>query len=307
VTGTDADFVGSCTATAVTVTAAGDGTVAGAMYTPAAEIVPMVELPPGTPFTCQVTDVFDALATVAVNAWLPPPACTVAPEGATATDTGGADCVKVTVAEPDRVESTCDTALTVTVADDGIAAGEAYWPTAEIVPTCVFPPTTPSTSQVTAPFAVLLTLTVKPTVEPPSGIVAVPGVTVTAIGGEVVPFELPDPEPPPQPVRAPQATRIAASRVPRRIENGCNATRNLLCRAFRPGLCKGNSPRRDGQPVEPSDFRDNVPVFGQASSKCAPFHGDELPGSASTPRQSAGRNSLRLQLRAVRVRHPCDA
>lgn len=56
--------------TAVTVTAAGEGTVAGAVYIPVALIVPCVESPPATPFTCHVTAVFDVFDTVAVNGLL---------------------------------------------------------------------------------------------------------------------------------------------------------------------------------------------------------------------------------------------
>ena len=50
-----ADLVASAAATAVTLTCAGEGTTAGAVYSPAAEIVPSVALPPLTPPTCQVT------------------------------------------------------------------------------------------------------------------------------------------------------------------------------------------------------------------------------------------------------------
>jgi hypothetical protein len=58
--------------TAVTVTVAGEGTVAGAVYIPAALIVPCVESPPATPFTCHVTAVLDVLKTVAVNGLVVP-------------------------------------------------------------------------------------------------------------------------------------------------------------------------------------------------------------------------------------------
>jgi len=69
-----ADLVGSATDTALTVTVAGEGTVLGAVYNPVVDTVPAVALPPVTPFTCQVTAVFVALLTVAVNVWLPVPA-----------------------------------------------------------------------------------------------------------------------------------------------------------------------------------------------------------------------------------------
>ncbi len=48
----------SAVLTAVTLTLAGEGTATGARYKPAALMVPRVELPPVTPFTFQITDVF---------------------------------------------------------------------------------------------------------------------------------------------------------------------------------------------------------------------------------------------------------
>jgi hypothetical protein len=62
-----ADRLGSATETAPTVTAAGEGTLAGAMKTPAGEMVPTVASPPVTPLTCHVTAVSLVLLTVAVN------------------------------------------------------------------------------------------------------------------------------------------------------------------------------------------------------------------------------------------------
>jgi hypothetical protein len=50
-----ADFVLSDTEIAFTVTVAGFGTAPGAVYSPSVEIVPTVELPPVTLFTCHVT------------------------------------------------------------------------------------------------------------------------------------------------------------------------------------------------------------------------------------------------------------
>jgi hypothetical protein len=115
-----ADLVVSSTDTAVTETVDGDGAVAGAVYRPAVEIVPTVELPPVTPFTCQVTDPFTPFVTVALNCWLPEPAVTLAMDGEIETATGA---VIVTDAGADRVGSATDTALTVTVAGDGTLAG----------------------------------------------------------------------------------------------------------------------------------------------------------------------------------------
>ena len=85
------------------------------------EIVPSVELPFVTPFTCQVTAVLPAFWTVAVNCcWLPQPAESVTRDGEIDTDTGA---VIVTVAEPLRVESALETAVTVTVPPDGTLEG----------------------------------------------------------------------------------------------------------------------------------------------------------------------------------------
>ena len=67
-----ADFVGSSTDTAVTVTVACAGSVVGAVYTPATEIVPTVALPPAAPLTFQLTDVSAAFATVARKLCVPP-------------------------------------------------------------------------------------------------------------------------------------------------------------------------------------------------------------------------------------------
>jgi hypothetical protein len=77
------DFVGSACDVAVTVTCDGFGAVAGAVYNPAAEIVPFAVPPP----TLQVTAVFEVPDTVAVNCCVPP-AVTVAVAGETATEIG---------------------------------------------------------------------------------------------------------------------------------------------------------------------------------------------------------------------------
>jgi len=82
-----ADFVVSACETAVTVTVAGLGAVAGAVKRPEVEIVPWVESPPATPLTCQVIAVFVVPVTVPVN-------CSVA-EGATV-PVGGAIVTVIT-------------------------------------------------------------------------------------------------------------------------------------------------------------------------------------------------------------------
>lgn len=84
VTCADAFLLVSAWETAVTVTAAGEGTVAGAVYIPVALIVPCVESPPATPFTCHVTAVLEVFETVAVKG-LVVPTWTEALVGATAT------------------------------------------------------------------------------------------------------------------------------------------------------------------------------------------------------------------------------
>src|SRR6266446_4662078 len=78
VTDADADFVASACAVAVTVTCAGFGTVAGAVYSPLLEMVPL-EAPPAM---LHVTAVFDVPVTVAVNCCVLP-AATLTAIGAT--------------------------------------------------------------------------------------------------------------------------------------------------------------------------------------------------------------------------------
>ncbi len=58
---------GSAILVAETVTIAGEGTIDGAVYNPLVDTVPTVEFPPAIPFTDQVTPVFAALLTLAVN------------------------------------------------------------------------------------------------------------------------------------------------------------------------------------------------------------------------------------------------
>jgi len=84
VTVADADFVASACEVAVTFTCGGFGTVAGAVYMPELVIVP----PDAPPATLQVTAVFDAPVTVAVNCSVFPMPTLVA-GGATETSTVG--------------------------------------------------------------------------------------------------------------------------------------------------------------------------------------------------------------------------
>jgi hypothetical protein len=92
VTEADDDADVSACETAVTLTVAGLGTVAGAVYSPPEETVPTEELPPAVPFTCQVTAVLVALATVAENC-CSAPAPTAADVGNMVTVTSGPEGV----------------------------------------------------------------------------------------------------------------------------------------------------------------------------------------------------------------------
>lgn len=74
--------------TAVTVRVAGLGMVLGAVYNPPEVMVPAAALPPGVPFTCQVTLVFVVPVTVAMNCVLAP-GLTVTVAGVTVTVIGG--------------------------------------------------------------------------------------------------------------------------------------------------------------------------------------------------------------------------
>jgi len=61
----EAVFVASACDLAITVAVGGLGTVLGAVYSPAASIIPKVVFPPVIPFTCQVTALFVVPVTVA--------------------------------------------------------------------------------------------------------------------------------------------------------------------------------------------------------------------------------------------------
>src|SRR5580765_6160854 len=121
-------------------------------------MVPTVASPPALPLTDHVTVVLVVFTTAAVNVCVLA-AGTLAVVGVTVTLTGGA-CVIVTWADPERVGSSAEVALTATVAGVGTARGAEYTPRAEMVPTVELPPATPLTSQVTAVFGVLVTVAV---------------------------------------------------------------------------------------------------------------------------------------------------
>ncbi len=67
VTLAEPDLVGSATLVALTVTVAGEGTLAGGVYTPLVEIVPHAVPPQPAPLTVQVTAVFEVPVTFPIN------------------------------------------------------------------------------------------------------------------------------------------------------------------------------------------------------------------------------------------------
>jgi hypothetical protein len=94
----------SAALTARTVTRLELGITDGEVYRPDALIVPVVELPPVTPFTCQVTAVFELPVTPALNQAVAP-ARTFALEGETLTVTLGFEGggLEVPVLEPEEL------------------------------------------------------------------------------------------------------------------------------------------------------------------------------------------------------------
>src|SRR5579885_1196537 len=62
------DLLASARLVAATLTVAGLGRSAGAVYTPSAEMLPVAALPPTMPFTLHVTPLSELPVTVAVNA-----------------------------------------------------------------------------------------------------------------------------------------------------------------------------------------------------------------------------------------------
>ncbi len=145
------DFVASATLVAVTLTVGGEGGVKGAVYTevlaPFGTTVPTVVLPPGIPFTLQVTLAapLPVPLTLAVKT-CPPPAGTSTGLGVTLT---AMLSINVTAADALACESALLTASTMMLADEGIAAGAVYSPPVKIVPALALPPITPFNSHVT--------------------------------------------------------------------------------------------------------------------------------------------------------------
>jgi len=154
---------------AFNVTAAGLGTLAGALYVTEVVVAP-VSVPHVAPLhpvpeSDQVTPLAPvSFVKVAVKFCLPMPACTFAVVGESVIEITGA-AVIVTVALSNFVLSACEIAFTVT-APLGTAAGAVYKPTVLIVPTVPFPPVVPLTCHVTAVFVVFVTVAVNCCVSP---------------------------------------------------------------------------------------------------------------------------------------------
>ena len=115
----DADLLGSDTLAAVIVTVAGDGAVAGTVYSPVEEIVPQVAPLQPVPDSVQVTAVFDVPVTEAANCCVVPTVVdTLA--GVTATTITG---TIIRFADADLVGSTTLVAITLTLAGVGATDG----------------------------------------------------------------------------------------------------------------------------------------------------------------------------------------
>ena len=181
VTDTDADLVLLAFEVAVTVTAAGLGTAAGAVKRPLEEIEPQAAPEQPVPLRLHVTAVSVVPVTVAVN-FCVAPTSTFAVLGDMLMATGG---TTVTVEVADFAESATEVALTVTCAGTGTAVGAVYNPLDETVPQALPEQPLPLTDQVT------LVLDVPPTVAVnccvfPATTCALPGDTLTTISCRMV-------------------------------------------------------------------------------------------------------------------------
>ena len=114
-----ADFIWSAALVAVIAIVGGDGTVVGAMKSPLLLIVPQAKPLHPVPDKLQITCVFDAPPTEALNCCVVPVG-TEALVGITATTTRG---TIVTFAEADLVGSATLIASTLTVAGEGAVVG----------------------------------------------------------------------------------------------------------------------------------------------------------------------------------------
>jgi hypothetical protein len=138
------------------------GTPEGATYNPVDDMNPTVWLPPATPLTCQVTEVFGDPLTEAVNCWLPKLG-TVTVLGETLTPPEDVVLVTVTVADADFVVSACDIAVTVTGEALGTAEGAVYKPVLEMLPFVDPPATLHVTPVLDVPVTVAVNCCVCPT------------------------------------------------------------------------------------------------------------------------------------------------
>src|SRR5712692_1488098 len=204
---------------------------------PVAEIMPTEVLPPGMPFTDQVTEVLVEPVTRAFKVTTPP-VCTVVAEGDRLTWIVAGDCEITTSAEPDFVGSCWLVAAIVTVLGTGTAPGEVYSPEPPIVPTVEFPPTMPLTDQVTPELVALESTAANFCVDPMNS-EAMLGVTVTEScgGGTVI---TPPPPPPPLLLTVPlgPVTQLVSEKVRNKVSTKLAArraetTRGSLARKVR--------------------------------------------------------------------------
>lgn len=192
-------FVLSAEEVAVTVTAVVAGTTEGAVYRPAALMLPQAA-PPAVQSADQLTPVFELPETVAVNCCVPV-AVAVEVAGATATETG----VSRIVVLPVFVASDARVAVTVTVAELATVAGAVYSPLVLIDPHAA-PPAVQLTLHNTDVLVEFVTVAVNCCVPPPltAGLV---GVIVT-----VGVWEALSAPPPPQAVIASNKPRKMMSK-----------------------------------------------------------------------------------------------
>ena len=178
-------------------------------------MVPTVPFPPAMPFTLQFSppEGSPVSVTVAVKTCAPPVGTFA---GFGATDIAMLSS-KVTLADPLLCPSPWLTAVTVTLAGDGIAVGAVYSPESEIVPVAAIPPATPFTSHVTAAFELPVTLDWNCCVAPKRTF-ALGGVTVTVTPGWPDPFVEPAQLVSTQIAPAAQISKAAFLRFNRRIE-----------------------------------------------------------------------------------------
>jgi len=152
----EADLVVSACDVAVTVTRAGLGTIAGAVYTPAAVMFPQLEPAQPVPETLHVTDVFALPVTCAEN-------CREA-DGATLAEVGEIVTVTtgttVTVALADFVVSACEVAVREKKGGFGGTAGAVNNPEEFTVPQVLPAQPVPVIVHVTEVFAEPVTVAV---------------------------------------------------------------------------------------------------------------------------------------------------